>query len=823
MLRRNSKFVYLLIGILFMFVSVTEISAATIETGPRLYFNTTVGDNYGLYYGETGGVDSKRNSLYKTIDGVEAICVQSDTYSPKTGDQYEEVTWGQTVGGRVWNATDAFVSGILMELVNSNYSSYDAYCFKYVILNSYLGMNKSQNYSIYNPRISQYIADAVNSYYAYAPTTPLPSFGAKAVKTVMDVHKSSNGTTYYVGSFKLSHLVSTFGTVPVTYKINLPSNVKLYTDQSLTQEADVTYNGNLSGDKVFYIKYTGSDVGSQVQITLEAYNSGNYSVARLWKPVDNTSNAQLVVTYDNREYGRYTTRTITFEVPDVNQKTIKIVKKDEGTGKNLVGSTLKLQLNGGSSESCTVSNGNYSCSIPINENLVEDTYYSVIETVAPDGYVLGPSIENVKWDVNAVGDFCYASTDNGLVATDSADCNRTYQVNTVCTTDDGVIKEGACEVVVDPNLPEDTPEDEKEYITVGVEEKVCHYLEGENVVKIDEGKCNTQYVKVTNSSGNLVVEYFNKKNHVEISKYAINGDSELVGAELKICSDKPNANGECTVVRNTLEGRCMSNATVDGQVNLTNEYNCVNNSDNTKTVDMHWISGLSSKIWYGIPKGTYYLVETVSPNGYLPLSTYVEFTVDDNGKVTSSEYNEELGKIIVKNKPTNFKVVKQDAKDGKKLAGATLSICSAFKDVDGNYHLDVGSDGYCFPAILSNGDVAKWETTDKAKTISGLGVGAYYLVELIAPENYSIADSIFFMVNEDGTITDKDGNLITDNKLVMNDVSLTNQKTGHIPILIISLMGLGAVVICAFSYYFLIKKNGLEIIKNIFNKKGNDN
>lgn len=808
MLKRVNRFIYLFVGFIFMFLSINEIDAATIQTGPKLYYYTRVGTDYGLYYGSSGSVDSTKANIYKTIDGEEAICVQADTYSPKTGDNYEEVAWGETIQGRTWNSTQAIMSGILMELVSHKYYDYDAYCFKYVTLNSYLGFNKSENFSVYNPLIAEFIDEAYVLYDAYAFDDELPSFGASTVKTVMDMY-NTGGSTYYVGSFKLSNLIQSFGSTPVKYDITLPSNVKLYTDAALTNEASTSYEATLSGDKVFYVKYTGGDVGGQVQIRVTASSSRIYSYARLWKPVDSNSNAQLVVTQQAATLTRTPrTRTVTFEIPDVNNKTIKLVKKDAGSGENLIGSTMKLQLSGGSTSACTIQDGNYSCSISIPETLTGDTYYSVIETTAPDGYILGNTIENVKWDINATGDVCYSSTANGLAATDNNDCDRTYQVNTVCTTEDGVTKEGQCATIVDPSLPEDTPEEDKTYITVGTEEKVCYYVTGDVVEKVDDSKCNTQYVKVTNSSGNLVVEYYNAKNHVEISKYAVNGENELVGAELKICSTKPNAKGECTIVRNTVAGQC-SNGT------LSTEYNCVNNNDNTKTIDMHWISGLSSKIWYGIPKGTYYLVETVAPSGYLPISTYVEFTVDENGKVTSSSYDEGMKKIIVRNKPTNFKVVKKAAATGKNLAGATLSICSAFKDQDGKYHLDVGNDGYCFPAILSDGQPATWVTTDKVKTISGLGVGTYYLVELSAPENYSIADAIFFAVNEDGTITDQDGKAITDNKLVMTDVEITNQKTGELPILMIVLVGVSA---CGLSYYYLVKKKGLDILRDKFNK-----
>lgn len=816
MLRRNSKFICFFVAVLFMFVFIQDVKAAVVNVGEKYYYYTTKNDVYGSYAGTSPVSGATRGTTYKTLDGIEAFCVQADVYSPKSGEEYALVNWGENVSGRVWNETSAVTAGLYLLIIDQNYTGEDVgkYVFKYAGLNSYLAFEKSENYMAYNSNIALKVQAAKDNYDIMTITHVLPSFGAKADNLVMSKHTASNGSSYYVGKFTLSNLISSYGTTipelgggPVTYTINLPSGAKLYNDAKLTSEAQTSYT-DISGEKTFYVKYTGNNVGEQIQISIVGTNYNIYPVANLWKPVSTSS--QLLVTYDTRAYYRSSSRVVTFEIPNVDQKTIKIVKKDELTGKNLIGSSLKLQLIGGSTKSCTVSNGKYSCSIPIDEDLVEDTYYSVIETTAPDGYILGPAIENVKWDVNKRGDVCYVSDENGLVETDSNDCNRDYLVNTVCTSEDGAIKEGACETIVDPSLPEDTPEEEREYITVGTEEKVCYYHEGETIVKVDDSKCNMQYVKVTNSSGNLVVEYFNKKNHVEISKVAINGEKELVGADLKICSNKPDANGDCTIVRNTLEGKCFASDTSS----LSSEYNCVNNNDGTKTVDMHWVSGVTSKIWYGIPKGTYYIVETVAPSGYLPLSTYVEFSIDASGKVTSTKYNEETQKIMIENKPTNFSVVKVDAKNNEKLSGATLSICYAFKDKDGVYHLDVGADGYCVPAVLVDGTVATWVTTDKAKTISGLGVGNYFLVEVSAPENYSIADAIFFRVNDNGTITDKDGKLLTDNRIVMKDVSIINQKTGHLPILIISLIGVGAIGICGIVYYYLGRKNGVPTVKD---------
>ena len=80
------------------------------------------------------------------------------------------------------------------------------------------------------------------------------------------------------------------------------------------------------------------------------------------------------------------------------------------------------------------------------------------------------------------------------------------------------------------------------------------------------------------------------------------------------------------------------------------------------------------------------------------------------------------------------------------------------------------------------------------------------------------ADIIFFTLNKDGTLTDKDGNSIKNNELIMKDDPIVNQKTGELPILTIVLVGICAIAVCGFSYYYLVKKNGFEKLVNKFKK-----
>ena len=826
MFRKCYKFIGLLFICLFFFIFVNftdkvdaEVKVKQIKLGEKYYYYGDAGSNYGGYAGTVDKGSSTKATIFKHINNNPAYCVQSENYAPSDGENYYEVPWNTTIEGVTFNEEKALKSGLLMEIIDDTYSDAgEEYVLTYSALNSYFGFNRSVNYSAYNSTLANLIKKTESEYKNnIKPTTSLPKFSSKANE--LTVH-TSGGNNYYTGQFTLSGLVASYGGDSVTYKFDsLPSGVTLYTDSNYKNVAGSEFSG-VDGSKTFYVKATGVSAGGEFQITTRASNVSKYYIGRLWRPYSTSSNKQLLITLGSYDYERSAKSVVTFDVPDVAKKTIKLVKKDKATGEYLKGSSLKLQLSGGMNTSCTVPSNGYSCSISVTENQIENVNYSVVETVAPNGYVLGETISNMTWDVNSSSTICYASTSGTMNATELDDCNREYKSDTVCTVD-GVLKEGACGLIPDPSLPEDTPEEQITYIPNGTEEIVCYYKSGEGVNVVDGSKCAVeQYIKVTNKTGNLTVEYYNEKNSVTISKYAINGDKELIGAELKICSDKPDEKGNCTIVPNIQDGKCSgTTATEDGLLGLTNEFNCVDNGDGTKTVDMHWFSGSSAKVWRGVPDGDYYLVETVAPSGYLPLTTSIKFTVK-NGIITndSESYDKENKKLIVRNKPTSFKVIKKDASNNKILSGAQLSICTSYKDEAGNYQLNVGADGYCVPAKLSDGNSATWTTDDKERVISGLGIGTYYLVETKAPDKYSTSEPILFTLNEAGTIVDKDGKAIKNNELIMLDDPIKSEQLGEIPFMTVILCGLGAILVGSLSYYFLIKKNGLEIIKNKFKK-----
>ena len=834
------KFLFL---ILFVFViSARDVYAAkerTVTVEDKLYYYTSLDSKYGSYYGTSSGSNATKYTRYKHINNNPAYCVQSEDLSPANGATYVEVGVDESIEDGTWETEDIWITGFIIQLIDDDFSGNEAYVMTYAALNSYLtGTLGGKNFAAYNTKVANYISEAKKQYQTYF-TKSLPDFTAKAVSKVLEKN-SSGSTVYYKGSLKLSGLYSDFGgthiygdeTDDVTYTLSSDSFSFCSDSSCKSTTSTLSYTG-VSGDKTVYVKATNVNPGDSLSVKITASNESYYNMGRLWKP--KTGNSQILLGKGYESGGHLTrsrVKTVNFTVPEPDKKTVTLMKVDASTGDTLSGASLSLQLSGGSTKSCSISGGSKSCKIEITDEITSDIYYSVTEASAPSGYVIGSSIKDAKLNFDASTNTCYIVTEEGTTETDFSDCSRVYDIADFCeTTDNGLVK-GRCEEAEDYTgliqkedglwydevtdaLVETIPT-----TTVGTNHlDVCYYEANGSYNEVDKSKCTNQYMQVTNSGSNVIVEYYNNKNRVEISKYAINGQEELRGAELKICTTEPDANGNCTIARNTLSGQCITSSTTeDGYLNISSDVNCTSNGDGTKTVDMQWTSGVASKVWYGVPAGTYYLVETVSPNGYLPLITAVKFSIDENGIITSDSYDQDNDKIIVKNSPTKISVSKIASDTGKALEGASLSICSSYKDENGNYQMRVGESGFCIPAVLAGNVSATLTTTDKATTIEGLSVGTYFLAELEAPEGYTVADPIMFTLNSDGTITDKDGKLIDNNELIMVDDPIQNQKTGELPVLTIVLIGLGAIAVCGVSYYYLVKKNGIEILKNKFKK-----
>lgn len=317
------------------------------------------------------------------------------------------------------------------------------------------------------------------------------------------------------------------------------------------------------------------------------------------------------------------------------------------------------------------------------------------------------------------------------------------------------------------------------------------------------GVDHSNYTKVDFNSNSLVLSTINNKNTVSISKKALTGDDEIPGATLKICSkssyDSDGAN--CSVAQ-----------TVDKK-------------------DMEWTSSYEAKVINGVPTGDYYIIETIPPAGYKTATTATPFTIDSEGNVKVGDQIS-TDPLVVHNTLNEVTISKTDMASTKELPGAKLSICLTTYDrgsgstdsteetteedegEDSDSAADEGGaeglladvEGNCIPALDAEGNETTWISGDTPHKIQGLPAGTYFLVEITAPNGFATAESIQFTMNADGTITDKNGKSLADNKLVMKDATIQQVKTGR-TIMVIAIVV--AVVAVGLGSYFVVGRKKL--------------
>ena len=403
---------------------------------------------------------------------------------------------------------------------------------------------------------------------------------------------------------------------------------------------------------------------------------------------------------------------------------VSVSKVDIADGEEIEGATIKVIDSKGETVEEWVS-GDKPHTI---EGLKTGEEYTLRETVAPEGYTIATDTKftiDEKGNVKSDG----SVTEDGILLVE--DAKTSVKVSKVDIADGKELPGATIQVLDEDGKVVEIDGQKVEWVSTDEAHEIVGLKTGEEYTlretvapdgytiatdttfTIDEtGKVTT--TGTMTEDGVILIE--DAKTKISVSKVDIADGKEVEGATIKVIDSK----GE--------------------------------------TVE-EWVSGDKPHTIEGLKAGEEYtLRETVAPEGYT-VATDTKFSVDENGKVTSSGSVTEDGILLVEDAKTSVTVSKVDIADGEELPGATIQI------------------------IDSKGEtVEEWVSTDEPHTIEGLKAGENYILrETVAPEGYAIATDTEFTIDKDGTVTVTKGSTTEDGTILVND-ALTKVSVSKVDI-----------------------------------------
>ena len=391
-------------------------------------------------------------------------------------------------------------------------------------------------------------------------------------------------------------------------------------------------------------------------------------------------------------------------------------------GKTYVSNVVKVSASGDYSVSLNNSNavykkvdGGFKVTIPVKNVSATTTIKATVKT-SKDFYKVysyNPSNSNYQ-----VIDYIYkdsASKSDDVSGT--IKITKTYSVNiSKVEVTGGPEIEGAKLVLKDEkgNVVDEWKSKTTTHVVSGLTEGTYYltetlapdgYVKSDETIKFTIDKNGNVY----NADGKKVdkIEMVNerKKYSVNISKVAVTGGPEIEGAQLVLKDEKG------------------------------------------KVVD-EWESKTTTHVIENLEEGTYYLTETLAPEGYVKSDETIKFTIDKNGNVYNAS-GEAVSKIEMVNELAKFSVG-----------------IGKVSSVDNSMFLEKAK--LCVSSEVEGFETQCFTTTTSLYTITDLLPGKYYITEEEAPEGYIMSsEKITFTIGSDGTLYDKDGSEV-DSILVEN-------------------------------------------------------
>lgn len=827
----------------------------------------------GVFLGAGPHGSCSTYTTYKMLDNKPAFCAQLNknirsgtNYVPAAGWNVYDKT--ALIAGKCIELVNAsnFGDGYAKYLYATELMNF---IFRYNGASDYVSGNAALR-GIYDEAV-RYVQNIEK--YSGSAASKLPKITLQAENKQNDMKSTSTNGKYLSEKITLSGLVGNYGGNDVTYTVKVSGNsgvTAVICDDASGKRCDKGSTWNISkpssSSVTFYVMTTGATAGGDVKINVSGSNASTYpTVIRYDEP---TYAYQMLMVPGSVSFTRKISTSLNLSIPDNTKHTIKIRKVDED-GNTLNGASFtlyKAQKNASHTKiEDLASNSGGTATLSYSKTFSSDNddffnyAYCVSENKSPKGYILTdkdicfePTNKNVSTCLDENGttadaQYCGAKwqcVDDGYENPDNSKmCIKNVSVSSTKSCEEGYQLDASsnqCKKEFSPTtdadsgaltcpegfeLVSDTCVSTKPVVETCSKEGVhpengtCSFVDSKdakckyNNQDVDNKYCDSSslYMSVTQSGNNLTFSMINKKTSVAVSKQSITNKGELPGAKLKICSDKPDKNGKCTPVK--LEQSDLKCPTYTSNLNeqSTDVSNCTN-SDNGRIVDVSWTSGDTPREWRGLETGkTYYLVEETPPRGYKIATLINEFIINADGSVKRGSESVKDNLVVIDNDLTNIKISKDDMATSKELPGAEIVICDTHKDEKGNIVKSVDDNGNCTVATLEDGKPASWISGDKPHEVIGLPIGTYILEERIAPKGYSTAESIIFMLKSDGTLADKDGKSLADNKLVMHDKKIGDVKTGMLGVYVVLMIVTLGVVGGVGSYYFL-KKKGESLI-----------